>query len=63
MAKKINLEESKNDDNIRLLISDLKRKHEQVSLGGGKTKIDKQHAKGKLTARERIDFLLDKREK
>jgi acetyl-CoA carboxylase carboxyltransferase component len=59
MAKKINLEESKNDDNIRLLISDLKRKHEQVSLGGGKSKIEKQHAKGKLTARERIDFLLD----
>lgn len=60
MAKKINLEESKNDDNIRLLISDLKRKHEEVSLGGGKSKIEKQHAKGKLTARERIDFLLDK---
>lgn len=61
MAKKINIEESKNDDSIRLLISDLKRRYDQVSLGGGKSKIEKQHAKGKLTARERIDFLLDKK--
>ncbi|MEQ8908609.1 MAG: acyl-CoA carboxylase subunit beta [Vicingaceae bacterium] len=55
----MNLEESKNDDNIRLMISELKRKQEQVNLGGGKDKIEKQHKKGKLTARERIDFLLD----
>ena len=59
MAKKIDLEESKNDDSIRLLVSELKRKQDIVSLGGGQKKIDKQHAKGKLTARERIDFLLD----
>lgn len=59
MAKKINLEESKNDDNIRLMISELKNKQQKVNLGGGKAKIEKQHAKGKLTARERIDFLLD----
>lgn len=59
MAKKIDLEESKNDDSIRLLISDLKHKQAQVELGGGKSKIEKQHKKGKLTARERIDFLLD----
>lgn len=59
MREKIDLEESKNDDNIRLMISDLKRKQEQVALGGGKSKIEKQHAKGKLTARERIDYLLD----
>ncbi|KAA3651651.1 MAG: acyl-CoA carboxylase subunit beta [Bacteroidetes bacterium] len=57
----MNIEESKNDDSIRLLISDLKRRYDQVSLGGGKSKIEKQHAKGKLTARERIDFLLDKK--
>jgi len=37
----------------------MKRKHAIVSLGGGKQKIDKQHAKGKLTARERIDYLKD----
>ncbi|MEX2379891.1 MAG: carboxyl transferase domain-containing protein, partial [Vicingaceae bacterium] len=55
----MDIEESKNDDNIRLMISELKRKQAEVDLGGGKAKIEKQHKKGKLTARERIDFLLD----
>lgn len=59
MAKKIDIEESKNDDSIRLMISDLKRKQAEVDLGGGKAKIEKKHKKGKLTARERVDFLLD----
>ena len=54
-----NLEFNKNDDKMRLLISEMKRKHARVSLGGGKKKIEKQHAKGKLTARERIDYLKD----
>ena len=35
----------------------------QVKLGGGKAKIEKQHAKGKMTARERIDYLLDPKSK
>jgi len=34
-------------------------KIESAQLGGGKNRIDKQHAKGKLTARERVHFLLD----
>tara|TARA_R110002072_G_scaffold256088_3_gene414916 strand:- start:156 stop:1796 length:1641 start_codon:yes stop_codon:yes gene_type:complete len=59
MAKKIDLEESKNEDSIRLLISELKRKQTKIEEGGGLSKIKKQHDKGKLTARERIDFLLD----
>ena len=54
-----NLDFNKNDDKMRLLISEMKRKHAIVSLGGGKQKIDKQHSKGKLTARERIDYLKD----
>jgi acetyl-CoA carboxylase carboxyltransferase component len=54
-----NLEFNKNDDKMRLLISEMKRKHAKVSLGGGKKKIEKQHKKGKLTARERIDYLKD----
>ena len=54
-----NLDFNKNDDKMRLLISEMKRKYAIVSLGGGKQKIDKQHAKGKLTARERIDYLKD----
>jgi len=53
------LEFNKNDDKMRLLISDMKRKHAIVSLGGGNKKIKKQHKKGKLTARERIEYLKD----
>lgn len=62
MAKKIDLEESKNEDSIRLQISELKKKAEKIHLGGGKAKIEKQHKKGKMTARERVDFLLDEDE-
>ncbi len=38
----------------------LKQKQEEALLGGGKERIDNQHQKGKLTARERLHFLLDK---
>lgn len=58
-----NLDFNKNDDKIRLLISEMKRKHTIVSLGGGKEKIEKQHKKGKLTARERINYLKDSNSK
>jgi acetyl-CoA carboxylase carboxyltransferase component len=50
---------NKNDDAYRLLLSDLRRKLDQIHLGGGKKKIAKQHDEGKLTARERIDYLID----
>lgn len=50
---------NKNEDHNKLLLSDLKHKLSKVKLGGGKSKIEKQHAKGKMTARERIDYLLD----
>ena len=40
-------------------IASLKSKKEEALLGGGKKRIDDQHKKGKLTARERIHFLLD----
>lgn len=40
-------------------INELYDKRRQVELGGGDERIDKQHAKGKLTARERLDYLLD----
>ena len=53
------LEFNKNEDSLRLLISEMKRKHAIIALGGGKNKIAKQHKKGKLTARERIHFLKD----
>ena len=53
------LEFNKNDDKMRLLISKMKNKHSRISLGGGENKIKKQHEKGKMTARERINFLKD----
>ena len=40
-------------------IAELQRKRAAALLGGGQDRIDAQHAKGKLTARERIDVLLD----
>ena len=53
------LEFNKNDDKMKMLVSEMKRKYGKVTLGGGKKKIEKQHKKGKLTARERIDYLKD----
>ncbi|MFT6717934.1 MAG: 3-methylcrotonyl-CoA carboxylase beta subunit [Sphingobacteriales bacterium] len=50
---------NKNEDQMKLLVSQMKRKSEVIELGGGKKKIDKLHAKGKLTARERISYLVD----
>ena len=41
------------------LIDELIEKRKEISLGGGQKRIDSQHAKGKLTARERILQLLD----
>lgn len=50
---------NKNEDHNKLLVSDLRRRFAKVKLGGGQKRIDKHHEKGKLTARERIDYLLD----
>ena len=50
---------NKNEDHNKLSISELRKRLAQVKLGGGKERIEKQHAKGKLTARERIEYLLD----
>ncbi len=41
-------------------LEQLKKLQEQARLGGGEKRIEAQHKKGKLTARERIDLLLDK---
>ena len=41
------------------IISQLNEKRAKAKLGGGQRRIDTQHAKGKLTARERVDLLLD----
>src|SRR6056300_1605919 len=41
------------------IIEQLEKKRKAAALGGGQERIDKQHARGKLTARERIELLLD----
>ena len=51
---------NKNEDYNKLLVSDLIKRYAKVKLGGGKKRIEKHHEKGKMTARERIDYLLDK---
>src|SRR5687767_9266905 len=45
---------------LKHLVDDLHDRREQIRLGGGPEKIADQHGKGKLTARERIDLLVDK---
>jgi acetyl-CoA carboxylase carboxyltransferase component len=55
-----NLEFNKNEDQYKQIIYQLDTKAKKTKLGGGEKKIDEQHQKGKLTARERIDYLTDK---
>jgi len=50
---------NKNEDLNKQEVDKLKHKLEKVYLGGGEKKIASQHEKGKLTARERIDYLID----
>lgn len=57
---KINIEASKNEDNMKLLLSKLNYRFEKIKLGGGEARIAKLHKEGKMTARERIDYLVDK---
>ena len=54
---------NKNEDHNKLLVSELQKRLAKVSLGGGKSRIEKQHSKGKMTARERVDYLLDDKKK
>ena len=54
---------NKNEDQNKLQLSQLRKRLAKVKLGGGKSRIEKQHAKGKMTARERIAYLLDSDEK
>ena len=57
----MNIDFNKNEDAMKLKIAELNKKLAEISLGGGKEKIAKQHKKGKLTARERIDYLIDEK--
>ena len=44
---------------MKHILEELEKRREEARLGGGEKRIASQHAKGKLTARERIDLLLD----
>jgi acetyl-CoA carboxylase carboxyltransferase component len=54
------MNDSKNSSRLRTLTDEYLALEEKLKLGGGPEKIDKIHQQGKLTARERIDLLLDK---
>ncbi len=54
---------NKNEDYNKLLVSNLIQNFAKVKLGGGEKRIAKLHAEGKMTARERIDYLLDEKSK
>jgi acetyl-CoA carboxylase carboxyltransferase component len=55
----MNLEFNKNEDEMKMALSKMDQLYEKVKLGGGKKAIEKQREKNKLTARERIDYLID----
>ena len=55
----MDLKFNKNEDHNKLLVSELHHKLKRVYEGGGTKRIEKLHSKGKMTARERIDYLLD----
>lgn len=55
----MDLEFNKNEDQFKQLVFQLKTKLKKVHLGGGEKAIAKQHERGKLTARERISYLID----
>ncbi|MEL6971092.1 MAG: acyl-CoA carboxylase subunit beta [Bacteroidota bacterium] len=56
---KTELEQNKNEDELKLLLSQVNHRLEKIYLGGGEKKIAKLHKKGKMTARERVNYLID----
>ncbi|MDZ4751037.1 MAG: carboxyl transferase domain-containing protein [Flavobacteriales bacterium] len=57
---KQNLEFNRNEDVMMQLIGNLRRKLDKIYLGGGTDKLEKEKKKGKMSARERIEYLLDR---
>lgn len=55
----MNTEKNRNSDWMKLLVTDVKNHFEKIKPGGGKRAIEKQREKNKLTARERINYLID----
>lgn len=59
MGEKTDLALEKNKDQNKILVSELNQKIAQIKLGGGKAKLEKIRSNGKMTARERVNYLLD----
>ncbi len=57
---KADIEKHRNEDNLKLLISQMQQRFEKVALGGGTKKLEKLREEGKMSARERIAYLVDK---
>lgn len=53
------IEKNRNEDSLKLMVSKVNRRLEKIHLGGGERKIAKQHDRGKMTARERVAYLVD----
>src|SRR6266496_5533533 len=58
----MNIEFNKNEDAMKMSLSTMQKRLEKIYEGGGKKAVQKQKEKNKLTARERIDYLIDKDE-
>ena len=56
----MNIEFNKNEDAMKMSLSMMEKRLEKIHEGGGKKAVQKQKEKNKLTARERIDYLIDK---
>ena len=59
----MNLQMNKNEDANKLALANLRQLLEKIEEGGGKKAIQKQKERNKLTARERLDYLLDREKK
>ena len=57
--EKINLEAAKNEDAMKIALGIVNRQLAKIYEGGGKKRLEKEHAAGKMTVRERIAYLLD----
>jgi 3-methylcrotonyl-CoA carboxylase beta subunit len=55
----MDLEFNKNEDQLKQLCSQLASKAKKTMAGGGEKRIEEQHQRGKLTARERVEYLID----
>ncbi|MFM2268755.1 MAG: hypothetical protein RL757_2196 [Bacteroidota bacterium] len=55
----IDLEAAQNEDAMMLLAGQVRRQLDKIAQGGGEKRIEKEHAQGKMTARERLNYLLD----